>query len=158
MGAFSKFKKAVAAKGPVRRFELGSYRCRIDSVKFMESRKKVEFFAVGFTIVEVLTEDSKMQVGDTADWSAMSDWDNYDSLVKEFICKAYDSSEDDINEMTDEEFDELMTGITKDEQKARGRLLDVECIDYVNKEKEDTTVTRFKPVPDEEYPAEAAAA
>lgn len=158
MGSFKNFKTAKAARGPIRRFDIGNYRCKIDTVKFDESRKKVEFFAVGFTVVALHDPESKMKVNDSADWSAMSDWDGYEGLVKDFIAKAFDTSEQEINDMSDEEFDDMMNKITGTDQIACGRLIDIECVPYENKEGKDTTVIRLKAVPDDEQPVVAEAA
>lgn len=158
MGAFSKLKNTKAASGAIRRFEEGVYRCKIDGVKYGESRKGDEYFAASFTIVEILKEDSKMKIGEGADWSAMATFDGYLGMIKDFVNKAMDSSDAEIDELSEEQFDEMMVAISGEAQIAAGRYIDVECSPYVNKKKEKTTVVKFRCVPEDEQPAELQAA
>lgn len=152
MGSYGRFKKAKAARGPIQRFELGRYICRIEGVKFDETRKKVEIFAVSLSIEEITDGGEKMKIGQRVDWCCMEDWENYEGLVKDFICKCYDTSEQEIDAMGDDDFDEMMKLLTGVDQSATGRLIEVECIPYKNKEEKETTVTRFFPVPLDEQP------
>lgn len=156
MGSFSKFQKAKAANGPRVRFELGSYLTSVAGVKFDKTRKGDELFAVTFKIEESSSEHPSMKPGGYADWAAMSSWDSYEGLVKDFVCKLYGVPEADLNALPEAEFEELMENLTGKAQAATGRKIRVECVGVTNKAGEDALAIRFVNVPDEEQPAEAA--
>lgn len=157
MGAFSKFQKAKAANGPRVRFELGQYLCSIAGVKFDKTRKGDEIFAVSFRIVESSSEAPSMKPGSYADWAAMSSWDSYEGLVKDFVCKLYGQPESDLNALSESDFEELMENLTGAPQAATGRLIRVECVGVTNKAGEDALAIRFVTVPEAEQPADQAA-
>jgi len=156
MGAFSKFQKAKAANGPRVRFELGQYLCSIAGVKFDKTRKGDELFAVSFRIIESSSDAPSMKSGSYADWAAMSSWDSYEGLVKDFVCKLYGQPESDLNSMSEGDFEELMEALTGAPQAATGRLIRVECVSVTNKAGDDALAVRFVTVPESEQPAEAA--
>jgi hypothetical protein len=156
MGAFSKFQKAKAANGPRVRFELGQYLCSIAGVKFDKTRKGDELFAVSFRIIESSSDAPSMKPGSYADWAAMSAWDSYEGLVKDFVCKLYGQPESDLNSMSEGDFEELMEALTGAPQAATGRLIRVESVGVTNKAGEDAIATRFVTVPESDQPAEAA--
>jgi hypothetical protein len=157
MGAFGKFQKAKAANGPRVRFELGSYLTAISSVKFDKTRKGDELFAVTFKIEESSSDLPSMKPGGYCDWAAMSSWDSYEGLVKDFVCKLYGVPESDLNALPESEFDELMENLTGAEQASTGRKIRVECVGVTNKAGEDALAIRFITVPDSEQPADQAA-
>jgi hypothetical protein len=157
MGAFSKFQKAKAASGPRVRFELGQYLCAVAGVKFDKTRKGDELFAVSFRIIESSSEAPSMKPGGYADWAAMSSWDSYEGLVKDFVCKLYGQPEADLNSMSEGDFEELMEALTGAPQAATGRLIRVESVGVTNKAGEDAIAIRFVTVPESEQPAEQAA-
>jgi hypothetical protein len=157
MGAFSKFKNAKAANGPRVRFELGQYLCSIAGVKLDNTRKGDEYFAVSFRIIESSSDAANMKPGSYADWAAMSSWDSYEGLVKDFVCKLYGQPESDLNALSDSDFDELMENLTGAAQAATGRLIRVECVGVTNKQGEDALAVRFVTVPEAEQPADQAA-
>ena len=148
MGAFSKFKNARSALGAIRRFELGSYRCAVKSVKFDKTRKGEEFFAVEFEIKE--TRSGEMQEGEIVNWGTFSSWDSYESQVKDLVCKLYNSTDAEFDEMSEDDFEELMTALTGAPQAATNRLLDVECIPVKNKAGDDAKAVRFHAVPEQD--------
>lgn len=152
MGAFSKFQKAKAANGPRVRFELGQYTCAIAGVKFDKTRKNDELFAVSFRIVESSSDAPSMNVGGYADWAAMSSWDSYEGLVKDFVGKLYGQPESALNELPEEEFEELMEALTGASQAASGRHIRVEAVAVQNKAGEDAIAIRFVTVPESEQP------
>lgn len=154
MGAFARFKNARSAIGAIRRFELGSYRCTIHSVKFDKTRKGEEFFAVEFKIGEVRA--GEMQEGEIVNWGTFSSWDSYESQVKDFVCKTYNSTDAEFDEMGEDDFEELMTALTGAQQAATGRYLDVECIPVKNKAGEDAKAVRFHAVPEQDEEDAAA--
>lgn len=141
MGAFSRFKNARAALGAIRRFDIGNYGVVIKTVKFDKTRKGEEFFAVEFEIKEV--RSGTMEVGDRVNWSTFSSWDSYESQVKDFVCKCYDASDAEFDEMTEADFEELMTALTGVDQAATDRMMDVDCIPVKNKAGEDAKAVRF---------------
>jgi hypothetical protein len=153
MGAFSKFQKAKAANGPRVRFELGQYLTAVSGVKFDKTRKGDELFAVSFRIVESSSSAPSMNVGGYADWAAMSSWDSYEGLVKDFVGKLYGIPESALNELPEEEFEELMEALTGAPQAASGRLVRVESVAVTNKAGEDAVAVRFVTVPEAEQPA-----
>ena len=148
MGAFARFKNARSSMGAIRRFEVGNYRCSIKSVKFDKTRKGEEFFAVEFDIQEART--GEMQEGEIVNWGTFSSWDSYESQVKDFVCKTYNTSDTEIDEMSEDEFEELMQALAGAPQAATGRLLDVDCIPIKNKAGEDAKAVRFFAVPDQD--------
>lgn len=154
MGAFSKFKNAKSALGAIRRFELGSYRTSIKSVKFDKTRKGEEFFAVEFEISE--TKSGEMSEGEIVNWGTFSSWDSYESQVKDFVCKVYNATDAEFDEMGEQDFEDLMTALTGAQQAATGRMLDVECIPVKNKMGEDAKAVRFYPVADQDEEVVAA--
>lgn len=156
MGAFSKFQKAKAANGPRVRFELGQYLCSIAGVKFDRTRKGDELFAVSFRIIESSSDAPSMKPGSYADWAAMSSWDSYEGLVKDFVCKLYGQPESDLNALPESDFEELMESLTGAPQAATGRLIRVESVGVTNKAGEDAIAIRFLTVPESEQPAVAA--
>jgi hypothetical protein len=156
MGAFTKFKKAKAANGPRVRFELGQYLCSIACVKFDKTRKGDELFAVSFRIIESSSDAPSMKPGSYADWAAMSSWDSYEGLVKDFVCKLYGQPESDLNSMSEGDFEELMEALTGAPQAATGRLIRVESVGVTNKAGEDAIAIRFVTVPESDQPAVAA--
>lgn len=157
MGAFSKFQKAKAAAGPRVRFEMGSYLTTVSGVKFDKTRKGDELFAVTFKIEESSSDLPSMKPGGYADWAAMSSWDSYEGLVKDFVCKLYGVPEADLNALPEDEFEELMDNLTGKAQAATGRKIRVEAVGVQNKAGEDAIAVRFVTVPDDEQPAEQAA-
>jgi hypothetical protein len=157
MGAFSKFQKAKAANGPRVRFELGQYLCAIAGVKFDKTRKGDELFAVSFRIIESSSDATSMRPGSYADWAAMSSWDSYEGLVKDFVCKLYGQPESDLNALSEADFEELMEGLTGAAQAATGRHIRVESVPVTNKQGEDAIAIRFVTVPESEQPADQAA-
>lgn len=158
MGVFSKFQKAKAANGPRVRFELGSYLTSISGVKFDKTRKGDELFAVTFKIEESSSNLPSMQSGSYADWAALSSWDSYEGLVKDFVCKLYGVPESDLTSLPESEFEELMENLTGAAQASTGRKIRVECVGVTNKAGEDALAIRFITVPDsEQQPAEQAA-
>lgn len=152
MGAFSKFQKAKAANGPRVRFELGQYLCAVSGVKFDKTRKGDELFAVSFRIVESSSDAPSMNVGGYADWAAMSSWDSYEGLVKDFVGKLYGQPESALNELPEEEFEELMEALTGASQAASGRHIRVESVAVQNKAGEDAMAVRFVTVPESSQP------
>ena len=158
MGVFSKFQKAKSANGPRVRFEIGQYLCAISGVKFDRTRKGDELFAVSFRIVETSVSHPSLQVGCFADWAAMSSWDSYEGLVKDFICKLYGYTEGELNALPEADFEQLMELLTGSNQAATGRLIRVECLPVTNKAGEDAQAVRFQTVPEDQQPAESAAA
>lgn len=157
MGAFSKFKNAKAANGPRVRFELGQYLCAVAGVKLDKTRKGDELFAVSFRIVESSSDATSMRPGSYADWAAMSSWDSYEGLVKDFVCKLYGQPESALNALSDSDFDELMANLVGAPQAATGRLIRVESVPVTNKQGEDAVAIRFVTVPEAEQPADQAA-
>lgn len=154
MGAFAKFKNAKSAIGAIRRFELGSYRCAIKSVKFDKTRKGEEFFAVEVEIKEVRA--GEMSEGEIVNWGTFSSWDSYESQVKDFVCKTYNATDAEFDEMSEEDFEDLMSALTGAPQAATGRLIDVECIPVKNKAGDDAKAVRFHPVADQDEEEAAA--
>jgi hypothetical protein len=139
------------------RFELGSYLTSVSSVKFDKTRKGDELFAVTFKIEESSSDLPSMKPGGYCDWAAMSSWDSYEGLVKDFVCKLYGVPESDLNALPESEFDELMESLTGAAQASTGRKIRVECVGVTNKAGEDALAIRFITVPDSEQPADQAA-
>lgn len=158
MGAFSKFQKAKTAAGPRVRFDIGQYLCAISGVKFDKTRKGDELFAVSFRIIETSNTSPTLQPGCFADWAAMSSWDSYEGLVKDFICKLYGYTEAELNSLPEDDFEQLMVLLTGSEQAATGRLIRVECLPVTNKAGEDAQAVRFHTVAEEDQPAQTSAA
>jgi len=154
MGAFARFKNARSAIGAIKRFEIGNYLCVCQSVKFDKTRKGEEFFAVEFKITE--TRHGEMSEGEIVNWGTFSSWDSYESQVKDFICKLYNSSDREFDEMSESDFEELMSSLTGAQQAATGRLLTVDCIQVTNKAGEDAKAVRFYPVPEQDEESAAA--
>jgi hypothetical protein len=148
MGAFARFKNARSAMGAIRRFEVGNYRCSIKSVKFDKTRKGEEFFAVEFEIKEARA--GEMKEGEIVNWGTFSSWDSYESQVKDFVCKTYNTTDSEIDEMSEDEFEELMEALAGAPQAATGRFIDVDCIPVKNKSNEDAKAVRFFAVPEQD--------
>lgn len=158
MGVFSKFQKAKTANGPRVRFDIGVYLCSISGVKFDRTRKGDELFAVSFKILESNSTQAQLQPGCYADWAAMSSWDSYEGLVKDFICKLYGYTEAEINALPEADFEQLMSLLTGPEQASTGRLIRVECLPVTNKAGEDAQAVRFHNVAEDQQPTEQQAA
>lgn len=158
MGAFSKFQKAKAAAGPRVRFDIGQYLCAISGVKFDKTRKSEELFAVSFRIIESTNSNPILQPGCFADWAAMSSWDSYEGLVKDFICKLYGYTETELSGLPESDFEQLMTLLTGAEQAATGRHIRVECLPVTNKAGGDAQAVRFHTVAEGDQPGDTAAA
>lgn len=148
MGAFARFKNARSAIGAIKRFEIGNYLCAVKSVKFDKTRKGEEFFAVELQINEV--RSGEMSEGEIVNWGTFSSWDSYESQVKDFICKVYNSSDKEFDEMSEKDFEELMDALTGASQAATNRLITVDCIKVVNKAGEDAKAVRFYAVPEQD--------
>jgi hypothetical protein len=157
MGVFSKFQKAKTANGPRVRFDIGVYLCSISGVKFDKTRKGDEIFAVSYKIHESNSSQQQLQPGCYADWAAMSSWDSYEGLVKDFICKLYGYTETELNALPEEDFEQLMNLLSGPEQAATGRLIRVECLPVTNKAGEDAQAVRFHNIEEAQQPEDQQA-
>ncbi len=157
MGAYSKFKAAKASGGGYNYFTEGEFELMIMSVKLDETRKKDEMFAVQLRVVETSSQLASMRPGSVVDWVTIEDKDAYAGNVKQFVCACYDLQEQQIDDMTEEEFGEMMELLVGPTQACAGRLVSATARNVLTKAGKPFTAVRWNPS-DAQRRADAAAA
>ena len=156
MGAFAKFQQAKATGGGFRYPKAGNHVVRVKSVKLDQSRKNIEFFAVEALILESTSSDPDMHEGNTVDWSTHADKDAYAGNVKQFVAAAYNVSENELNNMPAEEFEQAMSLLVGSEQAATGKVLTMICVDRQSKTGNNYVAVRWESMTEEQAAKYAA--
>lgn len=152
MGVYSKFKSAKASGGGRNYLQEGRHRLMITEAKIDHSRQKLEFFAVSASVVETDSDDRSMQPGQMVDWMTMSDKDAYAGNVKQFFGAAFNLTEAAIDELTEDEFEEMMELLVGPSQGCVGRFIDVSVKETTTKTGGKFNACRWLPAPDEMQP------
>ncbi len=154
MGVFSKFKTAKATGGARNYLASGEHRIRVADAKFDKSRKGVDFFAMEGTIVETTSAEPKMQPGERINWSTHADKDAYAGNVKQFFMACFNLNEQQVDAMSDDEFEEAMELLAGPTQCATNRLVHASCRDTVSKNDKEYVATQWVGVEESEQPGE----
>lgn len=150
-GAFSKFQSAKANGGARNYFKEGEHLVEITAVKFDETRKKIEFFAVEAVVIATDSTDKDMQPGKRVNYMSMSDKDAYFGNVKQFLMACMNATEDELNALTDAEFTEAMQLMAGPEQRFTKRRVVASCRNATSKTtNKEYTAVQWVGVPEEE--------
>lgn len=116
MGVMSKFKKARASGGAFKYFEEGEHFVTVNSVKQFEDRNGNE--AVALDAIVLHTTNPTMSVGETRNWMVSEEKrDVYAGNVKSMLMAVHNMTEDEMDSMTDSDFEQLC-GLTFGPQQA----------------------------------------
>ncbi len=154
MGVFSKFKTAKATGGARNYLLSGEHRIRVADAKFDKSRKGVDFFAMEGIVVETTSDQPKMQPGERINWSTHADKDAFMGNVKQFFMACFNLNEQQVDAMSDADFEEAMTLLTGEAQCATNRLVHASCRDTVSKNDKEYVATQWVGVDESEQPGE----
>lgn len=149
MGVFSKFKSAKASGGARNYLAAGEHDIRIGSVKFDKTRNNIELFAIQGVVESTTSTEEAMQPPNTIDWMTMANKDAYAGNVKQFFCAAFDLTEQQVEEMSEADFEEAMKELTGPEQRAAGRLIHAICREAVSKEQKTYVAVQWVAIPEE---------
>ena len=152
MGIYDKFKNAQMSKGSGNYIQAGGHILQIETCKFDATRKGIDFFAAEFTILKTDSDHPNMKPGMHVSWLAMGDQDAYAGNVKRFICGVYGVDEAEINDMTSDDFENLMNEITKEKQVFANKLVRVEAKIVKTRAGNDFTRVDFYEIPESDYP------
>lgn len=150
MGVFSNFKNAKATGGSRNYLKHGEHDIRVTNAKFDTSRKGVNFFAMEGVVESTDSTDPTMQPGQRVNWSTHADKDAYEGNVKQFFMAAFNFNEQQVEEMSEEDFDTAMDEMTGSQQAAVGRLMHASCRDTVSKENNNYVATQWLGVPEDQ--------
>jgi len=127
MGIMAKFKKARASGGAFKYFEEGEHYARVNSIKQFDDRNDVECVAMDAVILH--TTSPLMKVGETRNWMTGSDKkDVYAPNVKALLMAAHNMTEEEIDSMDDEAFEQLCKLTFEEQQAGAGVILKVTTV------------------------------
>jgi hypothetical protein len=150
MGAYSKFKAARATGGAYNYLTEGHHLVRIESCKFDETRKGIEFFATEVTVLETNADPSL--VGQRRNWMTTSDKDAFEGNVKQFFCAVWGLTEEEVDALPEEQFEEFMDLMVGKAQAASGRVCTVDVVEKLSKAGNKYNAARWTPGPAEQQP------
>lgn len=151
-GAYSRFKSAKASGGSYNYLKEGDHRLQVMSAKMDKDRKKVEFFATQARVIETSSDDKNMQPGRVVDWMTKSDKDAYEGNVKQFFMACFDLTEEEIDAMDDDQFEELMELLVGEAQGCAGRVVDANVKEVTTRDGNLFNAVRWSPGPEELQP------
>ena len=106
MGVMAKFKKVRASGGAFKYYEEGEHIVRVNSIKQFDDRNEVECVAMDAVVMH--TTSSLMKIGETRNWMTGSDKkDVYAPNVKSLLMAVHNMTEDEMDAMEDEAFEQL---------------------------------------------------
>lgn len=124
MGIMSKFKKARASGGAFKYFEEGEHFCTVNSIKQFEDRNGNE--AVALDAIILHTTNPTMSVGETRNWMVSEEKkDVYAPNVKSMLMAVHNMTEEEMDSMTDADFEQLATLTFGPQQAAAGAILKI---------------------------------
>lgn len=124
MGIMSKFKKARASGGAFKYFEEGEHYAQINSIKQFEDRNGNE--AVAMDAIILHTNNPTMNAGETRNWMVSEEKkDVYAPNVKAMLMAAHNMSEDEMDSMSDSDFEDLCKLTFGPQQAAAGAILKI---------------------------------
>jgi hypothetical protein len=153
MGVYSKFKAAKASGGSFNYLLEGRHQLRLESAKIDKTRKGIEFFAMEFTMLETTSDAPAMAVGSRVHYMTAADKDPYAGNVKQAAGATFDVTEDQIDAMEEDEFEELMEAFVGAVQGGTGRIIDADCVERVSQAGNKYVATRFAAAPEEFQPS-----
>jgi len=123
MGAFSNIKKSRATGAARTYIKEGAGVLRLQKAGFGNTRKRVEFFAAEFAVVETDSEERDQRPGSIVNYYTQSTSEMYEGNIKALLCAVLSVQESDLDVLSDEEFDELMKQFTGADNAFRGSLV-----------------------------------